>query len=218
MKLVFLCVATLFLCPVAKSQVKFGVFGGAQATSASYTIEGKKQSTSFKPGIQLGGSFKIPIEGKLSIGPSFMYSMKGYKVKFTEFSYPPGEDAVDNNTTFHNIELGFPLQYDFAKGDHHVFIRTGPALDFQFFGRETFNTVDDEKVKRNIPFGYDKYGHYSANWLVHFGYEMKDGVFVYCQYTHGIANISNKDGGPGIRHRAFGITVGKYIRKSKTVL
>jgi hypothetical protein len=35
------------------------------------------------------------------------------------------------------------------------------------------------------------------------------------QYTHGIGSINNADFGPGIWHRALGISIGKYINKKK---
>ncbi len=218
MKLFTLSAVTLLICSVTKSQVQFGLLAGVQATSANYTITGKKQNTSYKPGFQLGANFKIPIEGNLFFAPEAFYSMKGYKVKYDRFMYPPDANATDNNTTFHTIELAFPLQVDFGKNASHWFVRTGPSLDFQVFGREEFNTTTDGKIKRNIPFAYDKYGHYSANILVHLGYEMKNGFFIFGQYTHGLANISNTDEGPEIKHRAFGITFGKFIKKSKIVL
>jgi hypothetical protein len=218
MKLLIVCVATLLLCPVVYSQVQFGILGGPQATSAHYTIGGKKQKTSYKPGVQLGVNAKIPIEGNLSFAPEAFYSMKGYKVVYNAFSFPPDPLATDNNTTFHNFELAFPLQYDFGASENHWFFRTGPSLDFQLFGKEKFNTSSGEKEDRNLPFGFDKYGHFSANWLLHLGLEMKNGFFIFGQYTYGLANISNKDGGPQIKHRVFGVTVGKFIRKSKIVL
>ncbi|HEX7844414.1 MAG TPA: porin family protein [Chitinophagaceae bacterium] len=218
MKLFILSIATLLSFFAANSQVQFGLLAGAQATSADYTIGGKKQETSYKPGGQVGVNFKIPIEGRLSFAPQLFYSMKGYKVKYNRFMYPPDGDAIDNNTTFHNVELALPLQYDFSYSASHWFLRAGPSLDFQLFGREEFTTNSNGKIKRNIPFGYDKYGHYSANAVLHFGYEKSNGFFIYGQYTHGLANISNTDEGPKIRHRAFGISFGKFIKKSKIVL
>jgi hypothetical protein len=218
MKLLILCAATLLLCPAVFGQVQFGILGGPQATSAHYTIGGKKQKTSYKPGMQIGANLKVPIEGKLSFAPELFYSMKGYKVDYNIYTYPPDPLAIDNNTTFHNVELALPLQFDFGTRQDHWFLRTGPSLDFQLFGKEKYNTSTDEKVDRKIPFGFDKYGHFSASWLLHLGYEMKNGFFIFGQYTYGMANISNKDGGPQIKHRAFGVTVGKFIRKSKIVL
>lgn len=210
--------AAVLLCTAARSQVKFGLLAGLQANSAHYTIGGKEQKTSYKPGFQLGVNFKIPIEGNLSFAPEAFYSMKGYKVKYNISTFPPDEDAIDNNTTFHNVELAFPLQLDFGNKPSHWFFRAGPSLDFQLFGREEFNTSSNGKIKRNIPFGFDKYGHFSANCLLHLGYEMSNDFFVFAQYTYGMANISNKDGGPQVKHRAFGITIGKFIKKSKIVL
>jgi hypothetical protein len=215
MKLFTLSIATLLFSITANSQFQFGVFAGAQANSANYTIGGEEQNTSYKPGVQLGVNFKVPIEGNLYFAPSALYNMRGYKVKYSSFMFPPDPAATDNNTTFHNFEMAFQLQYDFNAQPSHWFFRLGPSLDFQLFGREEFNTNNNGKIKRNIPFGYDKYGHFSANLLVHTGYEMSNGFFIYGQYTHGIANISNQDEGPKIKHRAFGISVGKFIRKSK---
>lgn len=218
MKLFTLSIATLLFSLIASSQVQFGIFAGVQANSANYKVADEKQNTSFKPGMQLGANFKVPIEGNLSFAPAIFYSMKGYKVKFNRFMYPPDADAIDNKTTFHNVEIAFPLQFDFNTQPSHWFFRLGPSLDFQLFGREEFNTNNSGKIKRKIPFGYDKYGHFSANLLVHTGYEMANGFYISGQYTHGIANISNADEGPKIKHRAFGISVGKFIRKSKVVL
>ena len=218
MKLFTISTVILLLSFTAESQVQFGIFAGPQATSVNYTIGGKEQKSSFKPGVQLGAGFKIPIEGSLSFSPAVFYSMKGYKVKYNRFMFPPDANAIDNNTTFHNVELSFPLQLDFGQQASHWFFRAGPSLDFQLFGREEFNTTNNGKIDRKIPFGFDKYGHFSANGLLHLGYEMSNGFYIFGQYTHGIANISNKDEGPKIKHRAFGITFGKYIKKSKIVL
>lgn len=215
MKLFTLSFAILLSTLVTNAQLQFGIFAGAQANSAKYSIDDEKQNTSYKPGAQLGINFKVPIEGNLSFAPAIFYSMKGYKVKYSSFMYPPDADAIDNNTTFHNVEIAFPLQFDFNTQPSHWFFRLGPSLDFQLFGREEFNTNNSGKIKRNIPFGYDKYGHFSANLLIHTGYEMANGFFVFGQYTHGIANVSNQDEGPKIKHRAFGISIGKFIRKSK---
>ncbi len=219
MKRCYLIIASFFIGLTAQSQVQFGVFAGPQATSASYTAKSVKQKTSYKSGFQLGAGLKVPFEGNLSFAPALFYSMKGYKVTFNRFIYPPDSAAVDNNTTFHNVETAFLLQYDFSNKPSHFFIKAGPSLDFQLFGKEKFNkTNGGGSVDRSIPFGYDKYGHYSANMLLQFGYEASNGFFVVGQYSHGLANISNTDGGPRIRHRAFGISIGKFFGSSKIVI
>ena len=157
-------------------------------------------------------------ENKLSFCPAFFYSMKGYKVTFTQFLYPPDSTATDNNTTIHTVELAALLQYDFNNQPNHFFFKGGPTLDFQLFGKEKFNLKAGGSVSRDMKFSFGDYGYYSANMLAQFGYETGNGLFVFAQYTHGMASINNADGGPKIRHRAFGISVGKYINRKKIVM
>jgi hypothetical protein len=211
MKLLFLYFAALSMTISANCQVEFSFFAGPQATSARYTINNEKQKSNLKYGFQAGLGLKVPFENKLSFCPAAFYSMKGYKVTFTQFLYPPDADAKDNNTTA-------LLQYDFDNQPDHFFFKGGPSLDFQLFGRETFNLKTSGSVTRNMKFSFADYGHYAANMLAQFGYETGSGLFLFAQYTHGMASINNTDGGPKIRHRAYGISIGKYINRKKLVI
>ncbi len=203
--------ATLLICLHSFSQVKTFVFVGVQGNNAKYTIDGAKQNTSFKIGGQAGIGMKVPFEGRLSFVPSVFYSMKGYKVKFSKGSPFPDAQAINNNTNIHCVELAALLQHDFSADENHFFIRFGPSLDFQLFGNEKYETAAGT-VDRKMPFGYDKYGHYSGNLIAHFGYETSTGFFINAQYTYGLASINNFDLGPQIRHRDIGITVGFYLK------
>jgi len=212
MKFILLPVVALFISITASSQYQYGIFGGPQATSTHYTISGNKQSAKMKFGFNLGLGFKIPFEGKLSFSPAAFYSMKGYKVNFSQYSFPPDANATDNNTMIHTFELAGLMQYDFNDQPDHVFIKIGPSLDFQLFGHEKFHTATGT-VDRNMKFSYGDYGHFSANILLQLGYETSSGLTIYGQYTHGLSSINNYDGGPMIRHRVYGISVGKYFHK-----
>jgi hypothetical protein len=211
-KVTFLC-GLMVITMSAMSQYQFGIFAGPQITSAKYVIRSVKQSTSYKPGFHVGAGWKIPFENKLYFSPSAFYSMKGYKVKFNQTAFPPDTAAIDNNTRIHTVELAFLLQVDLGTGPNHFFAKAGPSLDFQLFGREAFNLKSNTGVKRDMPFSFGDYGRYAASMLLQFGYEMANGVFVNGQYTHGMGSINNADHGPRIRHRAFGLTVGKYLKK-----
>ena len=109
------------------------------------------------------------------------------------------------------------MQYDFSDKPGHFFIKGGPSLDFQLFGREKFNTPSGP-VKRATPFGYDKYGHYLANLILQLGYELKNDFFIYGHYSQGVTDVNNADAGPRIRHRAIGISFGKFLRSKKIVV
>jgi len=188
-----------------------GIFGGPQVTSSKYTINNKKQPNTHKYGFQLGTSMKIPFENKLYFSPAAFYSLKGYKVKFNQRSYHPDSLAIDNNTTLHTFELAALLQYDFNDQPNHFFIKMGPSVDFQIYGKEKFNRSDRTSVEQQMVFSFTKYGRYAANMLMQFGYETKAGLLLSVQYTHGIGSMNNADGGPGIWHRAVGISLGKYF-------
>lgn len=197
---------------------EFGVFAGPQMTSAKYTVQDVQQKDDSKYGFQLGAMMKVPFEGNFYFAPMAFYSMKGYKVKFDRFAYPPDVDAIDNNVTLHTFELAALLQFDLGKNPSHFFIKAGPSLDFQLFGKEKFNLNGGSAVNRNIPFSPADYGHFSANALAHFGYETASGFTIFAQYTYGLASINNKDLGPRISHRAFGISIGKYFNRKKIVI
>ncbi len=197
------------------AQSKFGLFAGPQITSSKYTINGKKQPNTAKYGFQSGANFKIPFENKLYFAPAAFYSLKGYNVKFNQPSFPPDSLAVDNNTRIHTFELAALLQYDFNTNPCHFFIKFGPSLDFQLLGKEKFKRSNRTAGNQDMVFSFTKYNRYAANLLFQIGYETKQGFTLSAHYTHGIGSINNADFGPGILHRAAGISIGKYLAKKK---
>ena len=190
MKILFSTIILLFTLSV-NSQVEYGVFAGPQLTGVRYMINDKKQESSLKIGVNAGLQMKVPFEGRLSFAPSIMYNLRGYKVKFDSPVFPPDSSAVDNNTSFHTIELAFLLQHDFNLEPGHLFIRFGPSLDFALFGNEKFNTNMNTTVDRPMKFGFAEYGHYLASAILQFGYEAKNGWFGYTQYNYSLTSMNN---------------------------
>ncbi len=201
------------------SQAEFGILAGPQITFAHYTTPeinlGKtKQETKMKTGFQAGGTMRMQFENKLYFAPAVFYSMKGYKATFTRPSFPPDSAAADNDVTLHTFELAPLFQYNFSNEPGHFFIKAGPSIDVQLFGKEKFNKVNGGgSVSRNMKFSYGDYGHFGANLLLHVGYETENGLIIFAHYTHGIGSIVNTDNGPRIFHRAAGISVGKYFNR-----
>jgi hypothetical protein len=211
MKFFVLFIAFLFSL-TAGAQIRWNLFAGPQATTARYRINDIKQNRENKIGFQAGAGAKVPFEGHLYFSPAIFYSSKGYKVTFNRFAYPPDAAAVNNNTRLHTVETAFLLQYDLNLSPSHTFIKAGPSLDFQLSGREKFKTNTNTTVDRKMKFSYGDYGHYSANILVQMGYESEKGFIIYWQYTYGLGSINNFDDGPRIRHRAFGLSLGKFLK------
>jgi hypothetical protein len=208
----------IILAFTCHSQSRFGIFAGAQTTTATYTIEDVKQPSQYKYGFAAGFGWKIPFETRLFFSPAAFYSLKGYKVKFNHYAYPPDTLATNNNTSIHTFELAFLLQLDLGNQPDHFFIKAGPSLDFQLAGKEKFNLKTGGSVNRNMVYSFGEYGHYSASLLMQLGFETRSGFIIFGQYTHGLANLNNADGGPQIKHRAFGFSIGKYFNNKKIVL
>lgn len=211
----------LIMCSIQKGYAQspqYGIFAGPQMSSASYFVKEVKQSTKYKYGFQAGFTMKVPFETNLFFSPAAFYSMKGYKVKFKNFAYPPDLQAKDNDTRIHTFNLAFLLQYDMSGKPDHFFLKAGPSLDFQLKGKETYNLMNGSVVSKNMVYSFGEYGRYAASLLLQLGFETKEGLLIFGQYDLGIADINNADAGPRINHRAFGISIGKYFNSKKIVL
>lgn len=214
--LLFLCLVLVTAC--FTQQARHGIFAGAQSSSAKYSVYGHNQSTSNKYGFVAGYMIKAPFETNLYFSPAAFYSYKGYKVKLTDYAYPPDPMATDNNTSIHTFELAALLQYDFGSQPDHFFIKAGPSLDFQLLGKEKFKLMNGNMVSQDMTYHFGAYGRYSVNFLAQFGFETAGGFAISGQYTLGLVNINNADGGPKIRHRVLGISIGKYFNSKKIVI
>lgn len=217
MRLIQFVFCSLFLlstCP-GLAQVQMGIFAGPQLTTARYQIGEVSQPTSQKIGLQAGYMLKVPFDNQLFFAPAAFYSLKGYKVRFNQPSYPPDTAAVDNNTTIHTLELAVMLQYDFSTRPDHLFLKSGITLDGQLFGNETYHLRNGKEVSEKMKFSFGEYGYAGSNFLVILGYETAGGFTVFGQYSLGLGNLSNADGGPQIHHRGFSLSVGRYFHRRK---
>ncbi|MEI6947160.1 porin family protein [Paraflavisolibacter sp. H34] len=205
----------------SNAQVRVGVFGGGQVTSAKYSVierfsqEKIKQSTGQKAGLQLGTSLKVPFENQLYFSPAVYYSLKGYKVTLNRVTPIPDSAAVNNETRIHTIEIAPLLQYDFSAKPSHFFVKAGPAVDVAISGQENFDTKDQKHIDRPMKFSYQDYGVFTAQAIVQFGYEAANGLYVFAHYAHGIGSLNNNDHGPRILHRIAGLSLGWYLNGKK---
>ena len=208
-----LIIIVLFSCFNCFAQTKFSFFAGPQAVSARYTVKGTKQPNKYKPGVEAGINWKIPFETNLFFAPAIYYSMKGYKVTLNDAAFPPSLFAKNNDVRMHAIDITPMLQYDFGKDPSHFFIKIGPAVDVIFAGKEKFDLSTGETISRKMKFTFGDYGRFTSIIIAHFGYETLAGFIIYAHYSYGLGSLNNADGGPQIKHRAIGISVGKYLRK-----
>jgi hypothetical protein len=207
----FVFVLLMVISENLRSQVRTGFFLGPQVTSTNYKIMDKEQPTEYKIGGQAGITAKIPVEYQLYFAPSVYYSLKGYKVTLNNPSFPPGEDAVSNNVSVHTIEIAPLLHFDLSKKAAHPFIQFGPAIDIALFGKEKIVLKNGTEVDRNMKFSFGDYGRFTSSAIARVGYEMQNGIFFFGNVTYGLGSMNNADNGPKIRHRVYGVSVGKYF-------
>ena len=213
MKILFFAglIAGLSIKGFSQGPPEFGIFAGPQITSAEYKINGQKQAVNSKVGFQAGVLLKVPFDNHLFFSPNIYYSLKGYDVVLKDGAFPPSTLATDNSTTIHTIELGGFLQYDFAKEPGGFFIKAGPAFDFIFSGKENFTLTDETVVNQPMKFSFGDYGRITASLNMQFGYETASRYMFFAHYAHGWGSMNNADGGPKIKHRIIGISIGKYL-------
>jgi hypothetical protein len=216
MKRIYIFSATLFCALACHAQVKFGIFAGPNVSSADYSVKGTRQSTDYKFGFHFGAGSKITFENKLSFSPAISYKSMGYKVVFNTPSFPPDLLAKNNNTSFHEIVVDIPLQYDFSAKPGHFFVKAGPAFSCIISGREKFDLGTGEQVDRKMKFSVlNSYGRYDASAIVQLGFETKAGFVIYADYVQNFISMNNEDDGPSIRNRSFGFTLGKFLEDGK---
>jgi hypothetical protein len=218
-KKIVLFLITIFIVHFCGAQVTFGFFAGPQATTVRYFIHGNKQSSQFKYGFHAGTGLKVFFDKQLYFAPSINYSLMGYKVKFNQPSFPPDTSALDNNTSFHQIDLNLLLQYDLGNSPGHFFINAGVAVNLVLFGNEEYNCKNNSHVSQSMIFSiYNYYGRYLTSAITKFGYETPSGVFINAFYVHGLGSMNNAQDGPLIKNQVIGISFGKYLNPKKIVI
>lgn len=204
------------------AQVQFAFFAGPQATSARYKVDAIRQPTSYKYGYMGGVAVKAEFDNQLYFFPSVYYSLKGYKVTLNNPAFPPTEYAKNNNVSLHTLAIAPLFHYDFNKKAAHFFARFGPSVDFAISGREKFDTVSTTgqtaSIDRPMVFSYTDYGRYTAQAILHFGYENGRGLMVFAFYERGFGSLNNADDGPKIFHRILGISAGWLFGRNPLVM
>jgi Outer membrane protein beta-barrel domain len=216
MKRIVIFFTGLFCCDSIYSQAEFQIFVGPHISSTNYSIKSVTQPTDSKVGFHVGAGYKITFDGILFFSPSISYAMRGYKVQFNQPSYPPDLLAIDNNTTFHEIDVDPLLQFDLSKKANHPFIKVGPSFNFILWGKESYNLATGESIDRNLKLSTtNNYGRYNASLVGQFGYETSKGLIIYAYYLRGLISMNNEEQGPSIYNSMYGLTLGKFLKSKK---
>ncbi len=202
----------------AEAQNLLGLYGGVQLPGARYEILHQPQPIERFASMQAGAQLKVPFDVNLYFVPAIRYNLRGYNVQLTLPNNQPHPDAISNSIRLHSVETAFLLQFDFGKDASHLFLRGGPALEAHLVGTEQYTKSNGETIKQPVSFARGDYGRYSMNLLAEMGLEHRSGWFVYAHYAYGATSISNRDYGPSIKLRTFGLSVGKYLNGKQIIL
>lgn len=216
MKYFFTAALLCCLFLAGNAQIDLFVFGGPQATTARYMIDGVKQETKYKPGGFIGIGSKMRLEGIFSFSPAIFYSYKGYKVDYNRSSPFPQPDALNNNVSLHTIEVAPLLQFDLSRKVNHLFIKVGPSIDINISGNEKLDLNNNTSIDRKMVFDFNSYSYIGASLMGQLGYEVSNKFNIALQYSLGIGSINNNENGPSIKHRAAGVSVGYFFKRFKT--
>ncbi|RYY40416.1 MAG: PorT family protein [Chitinophagaceae bacterium] len=210
-----LIAGTLLANGASAQKTEFGFIAGPQFTNSTYYLHGKKQATTGKFGGHAGAIARIPFEGRLFFTPSLYYSMKGFSVTLTDTSSNPGIDAVANDLRIHAFELS-PLFtiYVGRATDSGPYVQFGPSIDMNVAGREKVTVKNGAVVSRNMSFSGQGYSRLTPSVVLRFGVQTPKGFFVNAHILQGIGSLNNNDFGPAIRHRVFGLSVGKFFLRN----
>ena len=216
MKRIIIFFAAMFYCMTSFSQVQFQIFAGPHISSTHYSVKSVQQPTDSKIAFHFGAAYKIPFEGILFFSPAISYAMRGYKVQFNQPSFPPDLLAIDNNVTFHEINVDPLLQFDLSKKVNHLFIKAGPSFNFILWGNEKYNLATGESVDRKLKLSTtNAYGRYNASLVSQFGFENSKGFTIYAYYLYGLISMNNEEQGPSIYNSMYGLTIGKFLKSKK---
>jgi len=210
-----LLLLVLSFCSLATLNAQLTIFGGAQMTSAQYSIRDVDQKTSYKTGFMGGLSLKTLIEGPVYFAPMLYFSRKGYDVVFDRPNFPPDSGAVNNNTVINTVELAPLIQINFSKKASYAFLRLGPSFDFNLSGREVFDSTSGKRISRNMRFTFSDYSHATVSMNAHTGFQHKSGFTFFAFFSLGVSSLNNADFGPKIYHRIGGIAAGWTLGKKR---
>jgi hypothetical protein len=112
----------------------------------------------------------------------------------------------------HTLEIASLLHFDLSKKAAHPFIQFGPAIDIAFYGEEEIVLKNGDEINRNMKFSFGEYGRFTSSAIARLGYQFQNDFFFFGHITYGLGSMNNADNGPRIRHRVYGVSVGRYFK------
>lgn len=206
MKFLLAAFAASLCCFNSTAQTKIGIKGGPTYSTANVTVNGVKQSSSYKPGFSLGVQFDVPFDGPLHFSPYAAYNMMASSTKYDS-------SGAQVQTTLHYLSLAPGVTFHLPTAAANAFvIGFSPVLGITNFGNRK-TTLGGVTTSQKIKFGFEGTGWFDLGLSGSLGYQFKK-MFIQAQYYHGLANINNNAefDGTNIKNRMFSLQVGYFLK------
>lgn len=203
------CITVLLLSLTVKAQVKIGVKGGWNYSTAKAFYNGAKQPTTFVNGLGVGAMLNVPFDGVLHFSPSVMLNYRGFIVK------PISGPNKKEQYSIPYLDLIPALSVDFENGENAFSISTGPVLGFTNFGKLKITDSSNKSNTQKLKFGFAEYGWIDLGLSSSISYRIKKLLLEAVFYT-GLTNINNKEEADqrNIRYRMFSLNIGYYFKQT----
>ena len=209
MRLTTTALSIFTIITTASAQVKVGVKGGWNYSTAKAVYTGVNQSTGYTNGFGLGMVAKVPFDGILHFSPSVMINNRGFIIT------PSSGTNKKEQYSITYLDLIPALSVDFENGNNTVSIAFGPDFGFTNFGKLKATDMSNVTTAEKMKFGYGGYGWFDLGLHSSVAYRMKK-VFVELAYFNGLANINNNEeiDGRNIRNRMLSVNIGYYFKQT----
>lgn len=209
---------------LAMAQTKIGLRAGINFSSVTLKDEaGNAAETQSTPGIVLGLTADVPVQGDFFIQPGLLYSRKGYNQETGGYY----DAAANFKVSVSYVELPVNVLYKPKFGSGNLIFGAGPYLAYGTGGKWKSDNViligdimTDNKGKVIFKNDYEDgefenylYGKafdYGANFLA--GYEFKQKLSVQLNAQIGLANLQPMYSGVKrngeLKNKGFGISLG----------
>jgi hypothetical protein len=207
--LFFICLSLIIS---AKSQFKFGVQGGLNASKMQATMKMISRTDNVRlgpvAGIMLGADLG---DSKFSLLQEFSYITKGLLYNGLQDQYGTAV-TIDGNTYINYLEMPLNLLYYSGLGKGHFFFGGGPYVAIGLNGMNKEIYSEKEVAETELVFGNDsgmvKKTDLGFQGLI--GYKLGYGSYIKIFYSQGLSNLSNV-AQENIKNRNLGICFGYFF-------
>ena len=196
-KIALTLITIIVITATISAQIHFGIKGGLNLASQSFTSSAGGASTSIRPGFHAGVLLDAPLSESISIQPNLLFSQKG---------------AIFNGTygftaTYNYLELPVNVIYHINK---KFMIGAGPYLGYALSG--TQQSGSQQSIDIEFGSGQAERFDFGLNALI--GYEIIDGLVISANYSLGLTNIYGNSN-VTYKNNVIGVSLTKFFESRK---